>query len=200
MYIQISSFGRTTHLLPLAAFQRALAAGEVVAVRNSDWDESSAHRFLRQHFCGENEISRLRAALVHEVYDVTRMQDEDVFAAAARLLHGGAWRTGHAAAPRTAAATAPTAATAPAATARRSSASPARQAAPAPVRTQSSPPVRSTPAPAPDAATPALRAPEWSEDTDQLAFAEVLEQAARGGTPFCAICEAMRNNPSAIPA
>jgi len=195
MHIQISSFGRTTHLLSLAAFQRALTAGEVVAARNSYWDESSAHRFFMQHFCGANEISRLRSALVHEVCDVTRMQDEDVFAAAARLLHGGAWRTGHAAAPRTAAATA---ATAPAATARRSSAAPARQAAPAPVRAQPAPPVRATRAP--DAATPALRTPEWSENTDQLAFAEVLEQAARGGTPFCAICEAMRNNPSAIPA
>lgn len=197
MHIRISSAGRCIHLFSFGAFQRALAAREVEAAPGDFWTEWSALSFFRQHFYDSNEIGRLRSALVHELYDMTRMQDADVITAAAWRLHGGAWRIGYDLAPGPPAVTA-TAAGVPAQPVRRTSSASARPSEAAPVRPPQMAPVRVARASAPtEAPTPA---PEWSENTDQSAFADVLEQAAASGTPFCEICAARGNNTPSISA
>jgi hypothetical protein len=181
MHLRISRFGHTLHLLSQDALQWAVSAGEIAAPLVS-WDEWSARQFFSQHFHEPHDISRLRAALVHEVIDITRLRDEDVLGAAAGRLASGAWRTFHDPTLNTAAAGA-SAAGAPAAplpAASRGTSSTARAAGSEPPRAQ----------PAPASTTPPARTRDWAEDSDQLAFAEVLEQAAQSGTPFCEICAA----------
>lgn len=197
MHIRISSAGRCIHLFSFGAFQRALTAREVEAAPSDFWSEWSAFSFFRQHFYGSDQIGRLRSALVHELYDMTRMQDADVITAAAWRLHGGAWRIGYDPVPGPSAVTA-TAAGVPPPPVRRTSSSSARPSEAAPVRAPRMAPVRVARASAPaETTTPA---PEWSEDTDQSAFADVLEQAAASGTPFCEICAARSNNTPSISA
>jgi hypothetical protein len=178
MYIRIHGTGRRIQLSPL--FEVLTAADE-----RSYWDDWSARGFFRQHFRGAHDIGSLRSALANELHHVNRLSDEDLIAAAAQRLCSGAWRIGYDGVP-------------PVRVAGLSSkplakAAPLRQGGPARQRSQS--PRASSPAPArAPAAAPAE--PEWPEQADQIAFAQVLEQAAQEGTPFCEICAKMAQQKS----
>jgi hypothetical protein len=193
MYLRISRFDQTLHLLSREVLQWGVPAGDVAAP-SIFWDEWSARQFFNQHFHAPHDISRLRAALAHEVIDITRMRDEDVLSAAARRLASGAWRTAHN--PARPAAAGGASAAAPPSPASRGASTAGRTARLESPRPQPAPP-RAAPAPA--STTPPARTRDWAEDSDQLAFAEVLEQAAQSGTPFCEICAA-RARSGAMPA
>jgi hypothetical protein len=174
MHIRIHGTGRRIQLSPL--FEVLTAADE-----RSHWDDWSARGFFRQHFRDAHDIGSLRSALASEIHHVNRLSDDDLIAAAAQRLCSGAWRIGYDGVPPARVAGIVSKAAGKAA--------PLRQGGSTRPRAQG--PRASGPAPAraPAASTPAE--PEWPEQADQLAFAQVLEQAAEEGTPFCEICAKM---------
>ena len=184
MHIRILGLGPRIHLLSFFDFQRAVASGEVEPGENRHWDDWSARSFFRQHFCGSHEIGALRQALAPDLCELTRLSDEDVLDTAARRLREGIWRVGYERVrPANTGGGAPAQASAgPPALARRS------VEAPVPRRQPASPRAASVGVPA--SATPAE--PEWTEDTDQVAFADGLVRAAQEEIPFCVVCAALR--------
>ena len=189
MHIRIHDVGRCIHLLSFFEFQRALAAHEIETSWEYHWDDWSARSFFRQHFRDSYEIRALRSALVHDIYNLSRMSDDDIVAAAAQRLCSGAWCIGYDRLPP-----AVSAGAAPAQVTVARIGTPQRQpSAPRPLRQRE--PTQSQ-AHARDPVAAASAEPEWSEETEQAAFAGVLEQAAQVGTPFCEICAAMRKLPS----
>jgi hypothetical protein len=180
MQIRIHALGR--HVLLLSSFdvERAVASGEIEPGETRHWDDCSAQDFVRQHFSDADAVRPLREALLPCAYDLTRMSDDDVRAAAARQLRDGSWRVGYAY-PRqadTSGVASARAAAGPAAAARRPIEAPPAPRAAAPVRA----------APASVAAGSAPSSAEWTESIDQAAFAEVLERAAKEAAPFCEVC------------
>jgi hypothetical protein len=155
-------------------------------------DEWEARRFFQHYFHDDDAMVRLRGALACDLYPLTRWSDAQVLSTAALRLARGDWQVAY---EDLAAAAAGAAVTAGPAPVRRSM--PVRQEAPprpdpAPGRL---PPLRRMPSQqeAPPVDIPKSAPAEWSKSAaDQIAQAETLETAARDGTPFCAICEAMR--------
>jgi hypothetical protein len=180
MQIRIHAFGRTIRLLSSFDFGRAVASGEVEPA-----EPGSASDFIRQYFFGAYETGLLRQALQESVYDVTRMSDDDVRAAAAQRLHEGSWRVGYEPVRRTGKGGGGAAGSSA------SSSAPVRSGGGASSVRRQSAPTRAAPArPAGGSSAPAAApaAAEWTEAVDQAAFAEVLERAAEQGAPFCEIC------------
>lgn len=148
--------------------------------------EPEARRFIQRYFLDAGAMARLRGALASDLYPLTRWSDEEVLSAAARRLARGQWRVAYEAL-----------AAAPAGPAPIQRSVPARREAPPPQdamaqRLQRIPRMPSARAEQPADVPPPAPA-EWSPSAaDQVAQAETLVTAARDGTPFCAICEAMR--------
>jgi len=189
MDIRLNGPGVRLHLLSLATWQRALAAGHVQPMEQPHWDALSARAFLRQHFQGPGDMHLLRAALADDIGNQSRMSDDAILGAGSQRLCGGAWRIA-AEQPRVAVATRHMPARADAAGTEEPVAE-AAVMAPAPAASAS------TPAAAPVNVPPP--APEWPEQTDQAAFAAVLRQAAKSATPFCEICARTAREKSAAP-
>lgn len=185
MHIRILAEGRYIVLLSLSGYRRAVASG-AIAPEETRWDDWSALRFFRQHFRDATGMGTLRQALAQDMLHLNRLSDDDVRLAAARRLRDGSWQVGS-----------ERARSEPGAPARM----PARPVQP-PEDEAPAPPSRGKQAPAPvpvfEEPEPAPR--EWLEDTDQAAFAGALEQAARGGKPFCEICTALTRAQAGTPA
>jgi hypothetical protein len=184
MHIRIHRRGRTIHLLDFFDYQRALDAGVIEAVQRNYLSETLARNLISEHFRDSQEIGQLRDVLARQVYGLNRRSDQFVIDAAVRCLKDGDWCVAYDRTPTdTAAVAAPSQASAPASQQRQVD-SPARDRRPA-VR-EAPPPPRS--APVQSRAAEPLPDPEWTDDIDQIAFAEVLERAAREAKPFCEVC------------
>jgi len=186
MHIRSARRGRTIHFLDFFNYQRALDAGVIEAIERNYVTETTARNLISEHFRDSQEIAQLRDVLTRTIYDLPRRSDQFVIDTAVRCLKDGDWCVAYDRTPVvTAAVAAPGQASAPASQ-RRQVDSPARDRRPA---------VREAPQPLPPRSVPAQsRAaepppdPEWTGDIDQIAFAEVLERAAREGKPFCEVC------------
>lgn len=163
-------------LLSLSDFRRALEAGQVDAAYKSPWDDYSARSFVRQHFRGSFELMALRRALANDHLLVYSMCDDDIVAAAALRLRSGVWAVAYRRPPPAVIMVgAPPSASSVAAAEAPASAQQIRELRPVASRT-------------PAATAAPLVESEWPEQTDQVSFAAVLEQAAQNATPFCEIC------------
>ena len=192
MHIRILGLGPRIHLLSFFDFERAVASGEVEPGEYEHWDEWSARSFLRRHFRDSYEIDALRQALAPDVYGLARLCDDAVLDIAVGCLRDGAWRVGYERVLR------PIAGGGVSARASTAARAPARRSVPAPTpRSQPAPP-RAAPVRMPAVATPAEH--EWTDDTDQATFADVLERSAADATPFCEVCAALRAQQAAVPA
>ena len=170
--------------MSFSEYQRALAADEVETSRESFRDDTSACSFLLQHFRGPYETSALRHAVAFDAYDINRMSDDDILMHAAHRLRSGTWRIGYGLPPASLALR-----SLPLRPIASVLGTPLSRATVPRAQQPASAAPRRAPAPA-LAATPPE--PEWSEQTDQNAFAGVLEQAAVSGTPFCEVCAKAR--------
>lgn len=188
MHIRIHRRGPTIHLLGYFDYQRALEAGEIAAFENDQWNDNRARNLISEHFRDSHEIARLRDALAPQLHGLTRSTDQFIIDAAVRCLQQGVWCVGY---DRTALDT-------PAVSARpEASASGAHRRPDDSAVRDRRPTVRREPAPAATRSVPIeSRAvelppdPEWTDDIDQIAFADVLERAAREKYPFCEVCAA----------
>lgn len=191
MHISIYSHGQRLHLLPWFEFQRAVDSGKIESVEYYRYpDEQSARRFFSRHFQDSHEIVGLRDALAQEGYDMTRLSHAAVMDMAARRLCEGTWRIGCDCTVDKDTVVGKVAQKTVAASDRRDIASPfsprslAARAARAPAA------ARVAPVQVEAVVEPAV--PEWTDDIDQIAFADVLEAGARNSKPFCEICERMK--------
>ena len=197
MHIIINDFDDKIHLSSFTVHLRLVEAGSVSHLVTDNWDEGSALSFIHRHFSRSCEIGVLRSAIAPDVYDVTRMNNHEVMKLAALNLQNGSWQRGYEPAPVVKRLTNETAALIAAARPMEISV-PRRlrvdvpRMAPTPARIP-----RVPDATAIDAATPTV--PEWSNETDQVAFAMVLERAAKNVNPFCEICAAKAIEPLVAP-
>jgi len=189
MHIRIRGLGARIHLFSYSDFEHEVVSGEMDRVDYHRWDDWSARSFFRWHFRDPHDIGVLRHALASDVYGLPRLSDAAVLDIAARYLCRGTWRVACERMP----------AGVPLGQAAPGTRPPARAPASASASRQRPAPARAAPA----VRTPTVSAapePEWTDDTDQAAFAEVLERAAVDAKPFCEVCAALRAQQAAAPA
>lgn len=185
MHITLRDAEKSVHIGPCQTLVACLPTPPYTSAQLSwaafdgEWD---ARQFVQRYFLDAGAMARLRGALAADLYPLTRWHDEEVLSAAARRLARGQWRVAY----EELAGPPPI-----------RSSLPARREAPPPAdamerRPQRMPRMSGAREEQP-AEVPTPAPVEWSTSAaDQVAQAGTLVTAARDGTPFCAICEAMR--------